>query len=309
VGFSGSKRRFAISASLAARRARLTIVGHSHFLPLMPFLGGTRKLLIVHGIEAWQKLSCLHRAGLGNISTFLSVSDFTARTMALTNGLDEDKFVRFPNTLDPFYAANCTGDPKRASLGLPAGRMVLTVSRLDSSEGYKNIDLVIRAMPEVIRQVPEAFCVIVGDGTDRSRLEGIARQHGIAEHVYFTGRVSDTDLSAYYQTSDLFVLPSTMEGFGIVFLEAMYYGKPCIGAQAGGVPEVIEDGHTGLLVGTDTPEPLAQSIIRVFSDNKLCCEFGRHGHQRLQQEFSREAFRSRLEAVLCGRCVGSAISE
>jgi phosphatidyl-myo-inositol dimannoside synthase len=301
TGFSGSKGRFAVSASLAARQAHATILGHRNFLPLAPLLGETRRLLIVHGIEAWHKLSRLQRAGLGNISTFLSVSDFTARTMAAANGLSKQKFVRFPNTLDPFYAADCTSNPARASLGLPTGPMMLTVSRLDLSERYKNIDLVVRAMPEVIRQVPGAFYVIVGEGADRPRLEALARQHGVAERVFFTGRVSDSDLSAYHQTSDLFVLPSLKEGFGIVFLEAMYYGKACIGAHAGGIPEVIDDGHTGLLVGTDTPEPLAQSIIRLLCDSKLRCEFGRNGRQRLQQEFSREAFCARLEAILC-RC-------
>ncbi len=299
TGFSGSRRRFALSASLGARQADVTLIGHKNFLPLAPFLGRTRKLLVVHGIEAWRKLNWLESAGVRDISTFLSVSDYTAHTMAATNGLDEQKFVRFPNTLDPFYAADCNSNSERASLGLPAGPMVLTVSRLDLSEQYKNIDLVVRAMPEVIRQVSGAFYVIVGDGGDRPRLEKIARELDIAEHVFFTGRVSESDLSAYYQTCDLFVLPSLKEGFGIVFLEAMYYGKACIGAPAGGVPEVIVDGQTGFLVETDSTEPLIKATVRLLSDKKLGCQFGCQGRLRLQKEFSRESFQSRLEAILC----------
>jgi glycosyltransferase involved in cell wall biosynthesis len=299
TGFSGSRQRFALSASVAARHAQSTIIGHKNFLPLAPLLGGTRKLLVVHGIEAWSRLGWLHRAGLRDVSAILSVSNFTARTMAAANGLSERKFVHFPNTLDPFYAADGNYRPERTRLGLPDGPMALTVSRLDISERYKNIDLVIQAMPEVMKAVPEAFYVIVGEGADRARLEDVARQCGVSERVFFTGRVSDSDLSAYHLASDLFVLPSLKEGFGIVFLEAMHYGKACIGAHAGGISEVIEDGHTGFLVGTSTPEPLANAIVRLLSDANLRCEFGRKGQQRLEQEFSREAFRNRLEAILC----------
>jgi phosphatidylinositol alpha-1,6-mannosyltransferase len=298
TGFSGSRGRFAVAGTLAARQAHTTIIGHKNFLPLAPVLGRSRKLLIVHGIEVWRRLNLAERIGVREIATFLSVSDFTARRMAAANGLDSHRFVRFPNTLDPFYGLGQCTIPDRAALHLPSGPMLLSVSRLDRSERYKNIDLVIQAMPALLRKVPDAFYVVVGDGEDRSRLEQIARQASVAERVFFVGRVSDAHLPAYYQNSDLFVLPSTKEGFGIVFLEAMYYGKACIGAHAGGIPEVIQDGHTGLLVDVATPEHLAQAMIRVLSDNKVRCEFGCRGRERLQREFSREAFRKRLELAL-----------
>jgi len=107
-------------------------------------------------------------------------------------------------------------------------------------------------------------------------------------------------LPSYYESCDLFVLPSTKEGFGIVFLEAMYHSKACIGARAGGVPEVIRDGDTGILVdpsklATEVPE----AILRLLNDPALCKTMGERGRKELESNFSFSRFRDRLEQVLC----------
>ena len=95
---------------------------------------------------------------------------------------------------------------------------MLAVTRLVSTEDYKRIDLVIKAMPAILRHVPDAFCVVVGHGGDRSRLERLAQETNVADRVIFTGFVADELLPSYYDACDLFVLPSLREGFGIVFL-------------------------------------------------------------------------------------------
>jgi phosphatidylinositol alpha-1,6-mannosyltransferase len=155
-------------------------------------------------------------------------------------------------------------------------------------------------MPEVLARVPDAFYVIVGDGPERKTFEQLARDMGLADKVLLAGPVSDELLPSYYENCDLFVLPSTREGFGIVFLEAMLHGKACIGARAGGVPEVIRNGDTGVLVdpanlATQVPE----AILRLLKDPTLRRTMGANGRARLEENFSLDRFRDRLEEFLC----------
>ena len=109
----------------------------------------------------------------------------------------------------------------------------------------------------------------------------------------------DELLPSYYNNSDVFVLPSLKEGFGIVFLEAMYYAKPCVGVRAGGIPEVVEDGKTGYLALPNNPQALADSITRLMSDNDLRDRMGQAAKERLDHEFSSAAFKRRLESAIC----------
>jgi phosphatidylinositol alpha-1,6-mannosyltransferase len=117
--------------------------------------------------------------------------------------------------------------------------------------------------------------------------------------VVFTGFVPDELLPSYYDACDLFVLPSLKEGFGIVFLEAMYHAKACVGAIAGGIPEVVEDGGTGLLAKPDSVDSFAQCVVRLLGNGAERDAMGRRGKERLEREFSYEKFRARLERVLC----------
>jgi glycosyltransferase involved in cell wall biosynthesis len=118
------------------------------------------------------------------------------------------------------------------------------------------------------------------------------------DKVIFTGWVSDNLLPSYYQACDVFALPSLKEGFGIVFLEAMYYAKPCIGARAGGIPEVIEDGKTGFLAEPGDANALADSLSNLLRNATLRREMGRVGQERFEREFSFRKFHERLDNVV-----------
>jgi glycosyltransferase involved in cell wall biosynthesis len=177
--------------------------------------------------------------------------------------------------------------------------MLLSVSRLHQTEFYKRIDLILEAMPAVLKQAPETFLVVVGEGSDRARLQRLAAQLRIDDRVKFTGRVTERELPLYYQACDMFVLPSLKEGFGIVFLEAMQYGKPCIGARAAAVPEVIVDGETGLLAAPGDPRSLELAIMTLIADEPSRLMMGQAGLRRLENNFSFNMFRHRLEEVLC----------
>ena len=308
-GFRGSRTRFALSACHAARSADIVIIGHANLLPLLlmmnvptmnaPLRTRSFKCLIAHGIEVWKPLPRLQTLGASRLDRILCVSAYTQREMLRLNSLPADRFRVFPNTLDPVYARARHARRDRAALGLPAGPMLLSVSRLAPSERYKNVAAVIAALPQVLRQVPDAFYVIIGDGAERQPFLDLARRLGLASKVFLPGAVPDALLPSYYAASDLFVLPSTKEGFGIVFLEAMEHAKPCIGARAGGIPEVVRDGVTGLLLDpSDLPRALPYALLHLLTDPVLRHTMGERGREDLDRTFAFPHFRDRLQHTL-----------
>jgi len=293
---------FALAAVQGAQRATTAIIGHVNFCPVLPLMNKTApslySIMVAHGIEVWKPLPWLQRWGVKNLNEVLTVSEFTRDEMRLHNRVNGLAFTTFPDTLDPFYGHSAATNP-RTALGLPQGPMLLSVSRLDQTEFYKRIDLILEAMPGVLKESPDAFLVVVGEGTDRQRLERLTGQLGIADKVRFTGRVAEKELPLYYQACDIFVLPSLKEGFGIVFLEAMQYAKPCIGARAAAVPEVIVDGENGLLAAPGDPRSLQRAIEMLIKSPQLRSDMGQAGLRRLEARFSFDNFRHRLEEVLC----------
>lgn len=299
-GFSGNRIQFSWFACRTSRSSDIVIIGHANLLPLCHLMNGSFKCLVAHGIEVWKELSRVQKLGATHMNRILCVSGHTKREMMRLNGLAEDRFCLFPNTMDPSYARDGSVKVGREILGLPEGPMLLSVSRLAPSERYKNIRTVIQSLPTVLQQVPDAFYVIVGDGSERKVFEDLAHGMGLQAKVFLPGSVSHELLPSYYAACDIFVLPSVKEGFGIVFLEAMYHGKACIGANAGGIPEVVHDGTTGLLVQeSDIPTHLPQAILRLLTDQALRKSMGERGRSELESKFSFAQFRERLEQILC----------
>ena len=142
----------------------------------------------------------------------------------------------------------------------------MTVSRLASSERYKGNDRVIRALPQVLLKHPETIYVIVGDGDDRPRLEALAAEVGVTEKVRFVGQVKPEELPDHFRLADVFVMPSTGEGFGIVFLEAMATGIPVIGGNRDGSLDPLADGVLGRAVDPDNGEELTSAICTALCD-------------------------------------------
>lgn len=164
--------------------------------------------------------------------------------------------------------------------GIQGKRVVLTIARLDARKGH---DCMIRAMPAILKAVPNLVYVIVGDGPERGRLDTLVEQLSLQAHVIFAGRVRGEELCAYYRSCDLFIQPNrTMpdgdtEGFGLVFLEAGACGKPVIGGNAGGVPEAIVHDSTGLLVDGSSETKVAEAAIRVLCEPDIANTFGANG--------------------------------
>jgi rhamnosyl/mannosyltransferase len=170
--------------------------------------------------------------------------------------------------------------------------VLLSVGRL---RYYKGLDDLIRALP----QIPDARCVIVGDGPLSAEWQQLARSVGVADRVFFAGEVSDLELPYYYAACDLFVLPANAraEAFGTVIVEALAAGKPVISTEVGtGTSWVNVHGQTGLVVPPRDPAALAAAINQLLGDDQLRDQMGHAAQARANEEFAVERMIDRVYA-------------
>ena len=166
-----------------------------------------------------------------------------------------------------------------------AGRPGLIVNVANFFPG-KGHDCLLRAIPAVLAEFPEARCVLVGDGPERPAMEALADRLGIAPRVTFEGRIPDP--AGVLAAGDVVVLPSLSEGLPRVVLEALGLGKPVVATRVGGIPEIIEDGRTGLLVSPDDPGALAAAVSQLWRDPAFARRLGDAGREEVRSRFSVE---------------------
>ncbi|VVB91410.1 Trehalose synthase [uncultured archaeon] len=216
----------------------------------------------------------------------IAVSTYTANCVMKKYGILPDKISIIPNAIDVTkFNPDIEGKEIRKKLGITSEKIILFVGRLDFQKGAGYL---ISAFSEVIRDFPDVKLIIVGDGPLKDHIKKIIDEHCLSKSVFLLGRATDEDLPRIYAACDLFVLPSLMEGFGIVYLEAMACGKACIGANIGGVEDVIADGHTGFLVPPADPASICKAIETLLSDEKTLKRFGMEGRRRVMENFTWE---------------------
>jgi glycosyltransferase involved in cell wall biosynthesis len=179
-------------------------------------------------------------------------------------------------------------------------RVVLTVARLDSGEAYKGYDRIVQALPAVEAVCGRVRFLLVGKGDDRARLEMLARDLGVEHKVTFAGFVPDEELVDHYRLADVFAMPSTSEGFGIVFLEAMACGTPVVAGNCDGSVDAVDGGRLGLLVNPNEVDAIAKGIIALLNQRGPKWWFERQAlHDAVVQRFGRKAFRDTLRKAFC----------
>lgn len=306
LGFRRRRLAFAMAAVRRALRGQpdLVVLGHLNFARLEPFLrASARRTLywyVVHGVEAWGPLPGSLTRRLSAADAVLSVSEYTKAILAKGAGLPVERVKLLANALDAVWQRQYEPRPE-ALARRPDGRpKLLTVARLAASERYKGVDAVIRALPELRKQFAGIRYEVVGGGDDRPRLEGLARELGVDDLVVFRGRLWPDELAEAYRDCTLYVMPSSHEGFGIVFLEAALFGKPAIGGRHGGTPEVIQDGVTGFLVDREDVGGLTSALERLLQSEDLRDRLGAAARERLRSRFEYSAFKRGLTRLLEG---------
>lgn len=173
-----------------------------------------------------------------------------------------------------------------------SGPVILSVGVL---RYYKGLHVLLQALQRL-----EATLVVVGEGPEGSQLKALVVDLGIADRVFFAGRVPDADLPSYYQAADVFVLPSHLraEAFGIVLLEAMAACLPLVTTEIGtGTSEINQHGKTGFIVDPNVPAALARAIKVLLADRNLREYFGQNGRRRVVQEYTPELMAERTASV------------
>jgi glycosyltransferase involved in cell wall biosynthesis len=173
----------------------------------------------------------------------------------------------------------------RAQFGFPSD--CLLVGNIAKLAGYKDHPTLLRAAKVVCDKLPNARFLIVGEGEEKRKLESLKNELGLEGKLVFAG--FRKDVPRILATLDLFVMSSHMEGLGTTVLDAMAASLPVVATHAGGIPEAVKDGKTGILVPKRQPERLAEGIISLLRDPDLRKKMGQAGAQRVDRKFSAEA--------------------
>jgi phosphatidylinositol alpha-1,6-mannosyltransferase len=281
-------------AIAAEEGTEVALLGHLYLAPLGARLrreSGLRFGVSLHGGElhrymGWRVVRRTMLRALNDADFLVVNSEFTRRQY-LDRGVRGDQmFFKVNPGVDTSFFHPDAGDPAeiRRRHGLGERPVLISVARLVEWKGH---DTVLRALPAIIDEVPEALYVIVGEGPFRPDLERLAAGLGLGDHVIFAGFVPESELLAYYRAADLLAVPSReviedvpIEGFGIVYVEAGACGIPVVGGCGGGTDESIEDGVTGFRVDHNDPAAVASAVVRTLEDRDLAQRMGKAGRER-----------------------------
>jgi phosphatidylinositol alpha-1,6-mannosyltransferase len=256
-----------VGAFALSRRFDIVFCGHLYMSPLATLISKTARKpmwLQLHGIEAWERPGRLVQAAAEKAALITAVSRYTRHRFLGWANISPEGVRVLPNTFNRRFAAG----PRRSDLveyhRLRGRRVLLTVSRLAASERYKGHDRVIAALPKVLERIPNVVYLIIGDGDDRQRLVELCKTMNVAQAIRFAGHVSHHELPDYFRLADVFVMPSTGEGFGIAFLEAAASGLPVIGGNRDGSLDALAEGTIGTLVDPDDVPQLVSAICNAL---------------------------------------------
>lgn len=241
----------------------LMFCGHIAHSALAAIIAGRLKIplwLQLHGIDAWTCPRPHVRWGVERSSLVTVVSRYTRRRFLAWANVRPERVRVLPNTVNERFSPGPKSDEILDRYGLRGKRIVLTVSRLSKDDWYKGHHRVLQVLPELCREYPDLVYVIAGGGDGQARLERLALECGAAPFVKFIGKIEDAELPDLYRTADVFVMPSTGEGFGIVFLEAMRSGIPAIGGNEDGSMDPLRDGTAGYAVSCDSRSELLAAL-------------------------------------------------
>ncbi|OQW72974.1 MAG: hypothetical protein BVN32_14445 [Proteobacteria bacterium ST_bin14] len=259
-----------IAYSLAAVRhalsSRPTIVFCGHLFHiglarLVARLTGAKLIVQLHGIDIWSDIAPPRRRALESADLILTVSRDTRSHVRAKTSIDPTKIVILNNTVSDDFRPGDRASA-RSHFGLGDELAILTVSRLDMSSGPKGHDRIIPLIAALRDAGVPVVYLVAGVGPYQKILEDLVCQHGVERNVRFLGYIQREAQPDLYRAADIFALPSTYEGFGIVFTEAMACGTPTIGLAVGGAPDALGDGELGMCVA---PEAFADAFLAMAS--------------------------------------------
>jgi asparagine synthase (glutamine-hydrolysing) len=305
--FKGKVFSFVTQVIRAASNYDTIVVGHVNLalpaIAVKKIYPSKKLILIAHGIEVWDNLKGARKQLLKQVDEIIAVSNFTKQKLIDVHGIASDKIKILHNSVDPYFKTPTYFDKPeylKERYGIHNGEKVMyTISRMSSLEQYKGYDKVLEILPKLKTIYPDIKYIIAGkaDEIEKERVEKIVQQNKLQENVVLAGFIADDEVTDHFKLADVFVMPSSKEGFGIVFLEAMACGVPVLGGNIDGTVDALQNGKLGVLVNPLVAEEIQQGI-KLQLEKKYNAEESLKLQNNVLASFSFKAYKQRLKEIL-----------
>ncbi len=303
-GFGAAKTLFITNAVQEGKNAETVIISHINLLVagwlIKKINPSTKIILLAHGIEIWGDLNAHKIQMLTCCDKILCVSNFTLNTIAEKHNLPLNKLAVLNNCLDPFlnnqHSTVANNNLRKRYLFKDEDTVLLTLTRLSPKDRYKGYDVVLEAMKNLVVKNKYIKYLLAGgsSGDEKAFIKQLIKKNELQKNVVLAGYIAEEEIAAHFSMADLYVMPSTKEGFGIVFIEAMYYGIPVIAGNTDGSTDALLDGELGLLIEPNNSSEVELAVHKIM-DNKNAYK---PNHKLLMENFGYDAYKKKLEFFL-----------
>lgn len=282
------------TAVAALRRnwhADIALFWHLDLLKLAPAMrmgNDCKRVVFLHGTEAWRSRGALTRREMRRLAAVFCNSTFTISKALLAN----PELMGVPSTVVQLGVEEVVAPARPDEVPI-----AIMISRLDSAERYKGHEEVIAAWPEVLKRIPGAQLWIVGDGDLTDDLQAQAAASDSSDAIRFFGRITDEQKQALLRRARCLLMPSVGEGFGLVYLEAMRLGRPCLVGLDGG-HSIINPPEAGYSVTHRTPQEISDAVTRLLTLDEAWHRQSEAARARYAARYTAGAFRARLVEAL-----------
>lgn len=277
-GFSKNKLRFSIAAVFQSLNADVILLSHVHLMVLgwlIKLLNPKKKIILfVHGIEFWGRLNWMQSKMISSVDLFLPVSRFSAEQMQVFNRIDPKIIKVLHHCIDPILIKKNSStehiELKQKYSLTDQDQLILSICRISKADRKKGYDKVIHSLVNLKSKFNSVKYLMVGPYTDDEKefVETLASKLGLSDRLIITGYLSDEEIIRMFNIADVFILPSTKEGFGYVFVEALYFGVPVIAGNEDGAADALSNGEFGVMVDVNNLAAIEAALIQVLSDKK-----------------------------------------
>ncbi len=303
-GYAAAKIKFVLAVAKAGVKADVIILSHINLLLVAWLIKKANPkvqiILMAHGIEIWGKLSPAKKMMLGCCDKIASVSSFTSNKIQEEQGVAKQKCLVLNNCIDPFLErsiARLRDEALAKRYGIQKDDIVLlTLTRLSLRDRYKGYNYIIQALAALLPTHKNIKYILAGKYSESEKLyidEMIAILK-LREHVILTGYVAEEELANHFALADIYIMPSVKEGFGIVFVEAMYYGTPAIAGNVDGSTDALLHGALGLLIEPDNVGAITEAVQKIITNKNDFVP----DHDLLMENFGYDAYKRKLEAII-----------
>ncbi len=282
--------------------APLALMAHS-----LRRAGARRIVALTHGHELWWAKLFPFRLAMRRIGSRTDVltylGEYTRSAIASVLAPHAAAaMVKIVPGIDTEHFAPMDSSNLRESLGLTDKKIMVSVGRLVHRKGQ---DRLIQAMVAIVKEIPQAHLLLVGEGPYEAHLRDLVKKNSLNDHITFIGRIQFADLPAYICVGEIFVMPARsrlfgleVEGLGIVYLEASACGLPVIAGQSGGAPDAVIDGTTGLVIDGNNKAAIAEAVIDLLSHPQRSKEMGQAGRNWILEKWRWQIWAERFEQLI-----------